>query len=57
MLVAICLGLLIGAVVFGKSKSKWRPFGGLLKHDRKTGQVSVVLTLPGKGSKTKRRKR
>lgn len=50
--VAVPLGLLIGAVLFGRSKPKWRPFAGVFRHDKRTGQVTVAVTLPSR----KRRK-
>lgn len=54
--IAIPLGLLVGAVLFGKSKPKWHPFAGVFKHDKRTGQLTVAVTLPGR-KKAKRRKR
>lgn len=56
LIVAIPLGLLIGAVLFGKSKSKWHPFGGVFKYDRKTGRLAVAVTLPTKKNTRKRRR-
>lgn len=55
LLIVVALGWLIWAVIFGKSKSRWYPFGGLIKHDRKTGATSLVFTLPGKRKKGRRR--
>lgn len=43
--------------LFWPSKSKWHPFGGVFKHDRKTGQITVAVTLPGRKTKPRRRKR
>jgi hypothetical protein len=55
--VAIPLGLLIGYALLGKSKPKWHPFGGVFTRDRKTGAITMALTLPTKRSARKRRKR
>ncbi len=52
-LICAVLAYIIVAAFAGK-KAQWHPFGGMLKHDRKTGQVSVVLTLPGKKRSAKR---
>ncbi len=54
--IAVPLGLLIGAVIFGKSKPTWHPFGGMFKRDRKTGAITMALTLPTRKS-TRKRKR
>lgn len=52
----ICV--VVAAVLFGKTKPKWHPFAGIFKHDRKTGQLTVAVTLPGRSKrKTSRRKR
>lgn len=53
-------GLIIATVVlwlFWPSKSHWHPFGGVFRHDKRTGQVSVVVQLPGRKKKARRRKR
>lgn len=52
-------GLIIAVVVlwlFWPSKSKWHPFGGVFKRDRKTGAITMALTLPTKKSAKRRRK-
>jgi hypothetical protein len=42
-------GLVIIFVIlwlFWPSKSPWHPFGGIYKRDRKTGAITMALTLP-----------
>lgn len=54
----IC-GLVAWAIVAAwPSKAKWTPFAGIFKHDRKTGQLTVAVTLPGRSKrKTSRRRK
>ena len=57
--VAVVTAILIAAFLlwlFWPSKSKWHPFGGVFKHDKRTGQLTVAVRLPTK-RKAKRRKR
>lgn len=56
-IVAIPLGSLIGYVLMGKSKSKWHPFGGVFTRDRKTGAITMALTLPTKRKSNARRRK
>jgi hypothetical protein len=51
------LAWLIVAVIFGKSKPTWHPFGGMFKRDRKTGAITMALTLPTRKSARKGRRR
>lgn len=43
--------------LFWPEKTRWHPFGGIYQFNRKTGQLKIAVTLPGKGSKTKRRRK
>jgi hypothetical protein len=52
--------LLIAAFVvwlFWPKKTRWTPFGGVFKHDRRTGQLTVAVTLPGKKKRVKTRRK
>lgn len=42
--------------LFWPEKTRWHPFGGVFKHDKRTGQLTVAVKLPTK-RKAKRRKR
>lgn len=42
--------------LFWPSKSKWHPFGGVFKHDKRTGQLTVAVTLPGRKRARKRKR-
>lgn len=50
--------LLIGVVVwlFWPQKTRWHPFGGIYKWDKRTGKLTVAVTLPTKRKKARRRK-
>jgi hypothetical protein len=53
----IC-GLAAWAIVAAwPSKPKWHPFGGMFRHDKRTGQLTVAVTLPGRGKRKSARKR
>ncbi len=53
----LCALLAWAVVAAWPSKAKWHPFGGVFKHDRRTGQLTVAVRLPGKKSKKARRRK
>lgn len=57
-LIAFALAWLIVAA-FAPKRAKWYPFGGVFRHDKRTGQLTVAVTLPGRGKSkgAKKRKR
>jgi hypothetical protein len=51
----VVLGVLLW--LFWPSKSKWHPFGGVFRHDKRTGQLTVAVTLPGRKKGAKKRRK
>jgi hypothetical protein len=43
--------------LFWPEQTRWTPFGGVFKHDKRTGQLTVAVRLPTKRGTKKRRKR
>jgi hypothetical protein len=43
--------------LFWPEKTRWHPFGGVFKHDKRTGQLTVAVRLPGKRKTSRKRKR
>lgn len=57
--VAVVTAILIAAFLlwlFWPEKTKWHPFGGVFTRDRKTGAITMALTLPTKKSARKRKR-
>lgn len=54
MTALVVIGVLLW--LFWPSKSKWHPFGGAFKYDRKTGRLAVAVTLPTKPKPRKRKR-
>lgn len=42
--------------LFWPEKTRWHPFGGVFTRDRKTGAITMALTLPTKKSARKRKR-
>lgn len=55
LICAVLAWLIVAA--FTQKKARWHPFGGMFTRDRKTGAITMALTLPTKRSARKRRKR
>jgi hypothetical protein len=41
--------------LFWPSKSKWHPFGGIYKFDKKTGRLTATVQLPTKRARKRKR--
>lgn len=54
MTALIVIGVLLW--LLWPSRSKWHPFGGMFRRDRKTGAIVMALTLPTKRRKKGRRR-
>lgn len=42
--------------LFWPEKTRWHPFGGLYKWDKRTRRLTVVAQLPGKKAARKRKR-
>lgn len=51
-------GLIIAGVIvwlFWPQKTRWTPFGGIYKWDKRTGKLTVAVTLPTKRARKRKR--